>query len=1344
MFLRLLFGLICFLPVLLIGQNRQLMVNLGLADEIYKVKVSPDGRHMAATDEETIKIWELPKGRLVTHFVPDKGYIYDFKYRPDGDLITVFKSGYENTFYVHNVTNRFTLLKDTVDENSSLSNFNLTLDEEGKYLAILYKNSKLEIIEIQNGESKFSLNFPKYHSVLRIGFSNDGKYIATTEASDQSNYEIKIRNLNSGKILHAFPCNKASRKEFDFRFHPDGNSIATSLPEGGIAYYNLTTSKQIWKLEREEGIEGFTFTNDGKYLAFWTEFSIQFIDINTGKVSINPGWHDDYVNAVTHSPDGKFIITASDDKTAKIWDASSLELIHTIDGHQDAVEAAIYSPNGKHIATASSDKIKIWREKNFKLSNTMTDPKGAISNLCFSPDSKYLASGNYKGSAMVWEVKSGKLLQTLTNYSEKIISELSFSPEGNYLAVREQLDAVTVWNLKTGKVARKLEDGYQFSNMHFQSENELITALKDNGHLLTWDIQTGQIKNTVNPNIGWSPYRLALFPELQKYVVAKDNFIQILNTQTGESIQHYEIDSEVYNLDISPDGSKLVAELDYGQLAVWDIQSGIQIRNIGFNLFGDIEDLCFSPNDKWLVAGSDEMGHLEVFAFPEMEKKLFIPGEGGINDLRFSPDGKSLIVSEYDKNKITIWDIKTMKPIRELPGHAGGTGKVAISNNGKMLASFGRDNLLKFWSIYNGKLENQIAFPKTIASYLEFSPNGKWLAACFNNKKTLILDAFTGEIIKEFQITDIWVNAHFNKNGTKLAICNRSNFIEIYETGSWNLIQEIQSDKSIGRFSFSNDEKYVISSGSIDYYFTKAKTVWTTKSVLFVWEVASGKLVHTIIDSEGYSSIYDFDLSPDGTQIITVGASRKLNFWDLETGNLVYSLPAHDLGINNVCYSPNGNLIASGGDDNLVKIWDVSSKQELVSAVTFEKGKGWAAISPEGKYTANTTGLKHLNYSDGKQAYDLPSNDPNRIDAFDIPVSTFLPTQGMVSAPIVQWINRPKPIIQQNNITLQAKIESEGPLFTHYVFHNDQRIFSTYNPATQMVICTINALPGADNTVYIEAVNQGGSVTSSPVQFKFAPINSRKSYALIFAVENYDDTYSWQPLPNVLSGARKLKAELENNYGFEVELLPNPTYSKMETAIRKYSAKTYNPQDQFLLFFTGHGDIQKRGNSNVGYLVASDAKMEGNLRINYFRHSDLALETDGIACPHVLVVLDACFSSTFGTSINNAITGANPKGTFLQPQLDEDQQIQEILSKRSRLYMSSGSSETLGGTKNKASPFFEEFLKALQNRNNKKDGMVSFDEIKLDIMRARLRPEPKGGRFGSHEAEGTFLFIQEK
>src|SRR5262249_508289 len=106
--------------------------------------------------------------------------------------------------------------------------------------------------------------------------------------------------------------------------------------------------------------------------------------------------HEDDVLSAAFSPDGKDIVTASKDKTGRLWDAETGKLMGEVRGHDGDVESAAFSPDGRRIVTASQDKTaRLWDAETGKpIGDPLRGHENPVTSAAFSPDGKRLVTAS--------------------------------------------------------------------------------------------------------------------------------------------------------------------------------------------------------------------------------------------------------------------------------------------------------------------------------------------------------------------------------------------------------------------------------------------------------------------------------------------------------------------------------------------------------------------------------------------------------------------------------------------------------------------------------------------------------------------------------------------------------------------------------------------------------------------------------------------------------------------------------------------------------------------------------------------------------------------------------------
>ena len=158
--------------------------------------------------------------------------------------------------------------------------------------------------------------------------------------------------------------------------------------------------------------------------------------------------HQDLVFQVEFSPDAARILTASWDKTAKLWDAASGKLVASF-AHQGFVWHATFSPDGTRILTASADKTaKLWDAASGRLIASFAHQDG-VNDAAFSPDGARILTASSDNTAKLWDAASGGLIASFAH--RDAVYGAAFSPDGARILTASWDNTAKLWDVVSGE-----------------------------------------------------------------------------------------------------------------------------------------------------------------------------------------------------------------------------------------------------------------------------------------------------------------------------------------------------------------------------------------------------------------------------------------------------------------------------------------------------------------------------------------------------------------------------------------------------------------------------------------------------------------------------------------------------------------------------------------------------------------------------------------------------------------------------------------------------------------------------------------------------------------------------
>lgn len=296
--------------------------------------------------------------------------------------------------------------------------------------------------------------------------------------------------------------------------------------------------------------------------------------------------HKDWINSVAISPNGQFVITASRDRTVKIWDLGSGKEVKSLAKHPTNVRAAVFSPDGKVAVTTTGEwdkkakkwegEIKFWDVSAGKLLRSVKGHGDAIESVAFSLDGKKLATGGDDNIAIIWDVASGKALQTLISgkdkgHKDKILA-VAFNQDASRLATASADNTVKIWEVSTGKEVLTLKGTDRpMTCVAFSPDGKLIAAGSLDEHVYFWDNAGKEVKKLDAPEGIWS----VAFNPKGTFLAASgwNDTLKVWNVSGNWAELFYRNGHErtVTGVVFSPDGSRLVSVGIDQTIKVWSV-----------------------------------------------------------------------------------------------------------------------------------------------------------------------------------------------------------------------------------------------------------------------------------------------------------------------------------------------------------------------------------------------------------------------------------------------------------------------------------------------------------------------------------------------------------------------------------------------------------------------------------------------------------------------------------------------------------------------------------------------------------------------------------------------------
>ena len=617
------------------------------------------------------------------------------------------------------------------------------------------------------------------------------------------------------------------------------------------------------------------------------------------------------------SPDGKRIVT-TDDKSARMWDAGSSQLLFTM-SHGDIVYQALFNPAGSRIITAGGDgTVRIWDAATGASMRELTPQRSGAKRWRYSAvamSSHVVAAIEMMGRvAHVWDAETGTQIAELNNGAAEVAS-LAFSADGHWLATSGD-DGVRVFDTSTWRQAVLLACP-RVRSLSFDPTGARLAVGTYDGDASIWEVPSGVRLRRLR-EAGESVDAIAFSPD-GIFVAAgnRGGAEQVWDATSGAlRAQFNSHHGEIYAVEFSPTGNLLLSAGADGAVVVSNVATGMPLVGLEgpTNL---VIAAHFDPESRRVVGASwDGTARIWSAAAPYRRWESSPLGVECNTAESLVPDQRFIALS-CRNHGTRVWDTARGEVLADLPvvtpvEEDYDSAFPALTATGDR-AAIARGNTVEVYALPSGQLLRTIGH-RAAVNAVAFAPAGHDLISGAVDGSLLITRDDRDPIALPRSLAGI--DAATILADGRVVAADASNRLRVIDPDRSVLLTDLAAPSRMRLLRPSPDG-------------TRLVTISTRRKQAppALWDLDLYRLVAQFDGHVG--RVFNARFVAGGREILTAGRDGTVRLWNASTGSPRQSFQGDSHFLADATLAPDGSMVVAGGSDGFLRFWDASNGRLL-------------------------------------------------------------------------------------------------------------------------------------------------------------------------------------------------------------------------------------------------------------------------------------------------------------------------------------------------------------------------------------------------------------------------------